>query len=364
MAPKAKMAVARISGESDHWLAMQYSLSVAMDCSSSSYSFKWSFSPKPDYHMHRQLQDMLLAAGIIHANSIGNQGGDPSHPVPFQVSAPGLAPAPWRHPVQTQAEGGVSGVMGCGAVEIGGAPYSFSSHGPSAWENIALYDSGYPHAQDPVYWDYPYGGFGGGQQGLVKPDVVMPTNVQTTTVGGGYLTFGGTSAATPHLGGAMALLVSVNPAAEPRHICQALQVSAADLGVAGKDSLFGAGRVQILDAAKRIMHLVKVDDVAPHLGDTVTASVHGNAGASYVTLFGFTAGTLRLPGFTLDIVPPFFVLLGGALDGAGTASTSFPVPVDVGLVGVTVYLQSGENDLAGLTGEVLISTLESFRIRS
>ena len=365
MAPRASMAISRINGETDHWLSMQYSLSVAIDCSSSSHSYKWSFFPKPDYTMHRQLQDMLLAAGIIHANSIGNQGGDGSgHPVPFQISAPGNVPSPWRHPQQNQIDGGVSGTMGCGGVTIGGGFYAFSSHGPAAWEDVTTYDGGYPHTQDPAFWDYPYGGFGGTQQGLLKPDVVTPTEVQTTTVGGGYISFGGTSAATPHLGGAFALLISVNPAAEPRHISQALQVTAADLGAPGKDELYGAGEVRVFDAAKRLIHLIRVDDVQPHLANTVTASVHGTPGATFLSMYGFTPGTLAFPLFTLDLAPPLFVLMSGALDASGGASTSVIIPNDLGLVGLDVFLQSGEDDRMGLTGEILISTLESFRIQA
>ncbi|MEM7309793.1 MAG: S8 family serine peptidase [Planctomycetota bacterium] len=364
MAPRAEMAIARVNGETEHWLAMQYSLSTAMDCSSSSYSYKWLIFPKPDYHMHRQLQDMLLAAGIIHANSIGNQGGDPSFPIPFQISAPGLSPSPWRHPQQTQVDGGVSGAMGCGAVTIGGGFYSFSSHGPSAWENVSSYDAGYLGSQDPAYWDYPVGGFGGSLQGLLKPDVVCPTDVQTTTVGGGYISFGGTSAATPHLGGSFALLLSVNPNAEPRHISQALQVTALDLGTPGKDELYGAGEVQVRDAALRLIHLIKVDDVQPHLGDTVTASVSGNPGALFLSIYGFQPGITVAPGFTLDLAPPFFVLMSGNLDPQGEAQVSFQVPATPTLIGTQVLLQSGEDDSAGATGQILISTLESFLIQS
>ncbi len=365
MAPEAELVIARINGETDHWFANQYGISVAVDCSSSSHSYKWSFSPKPNYHMHRIVQDMVLAAGIIHTNSIGNQGGDSfGHPVPFQISAPGLSPAPWRHPAQAQIDGGVSGVMGCGAVLQGDLPYFFSSHGPSAWEDIAIYNGSYPWPQDPPFWDYPYGGFGGAQQGLVKPDVVAPTEVQTTTVGGGYVNFGGTSAATPHNGGALALLVSVNPAAEPRHLAQALQVTANDLGASGKDELFGAGSIRVLDAAKRLMHLIKVDDVAPSLGDTVTVTVRGNANAHFVSLWGYNSGETVTPLFAIDMAPPFFPFAGGFLDGSGGFVQAFAVPFSATLVGVDVLLQSGEDDTGGLTGEFLVSTLESFRIQS
>ena len=100
MAPGARMAIAKIDGESDQWEAIQWGLSVGVDCMSSSNSFKWDLTPKPDFHMHREVMDVLLAAGIIHANSIGNLAGSSAHPVPFQITAPGNSPAPWRHPTR------------------------------------------------------------------------------------------------------------------------------------------------------------------------------------------------------------------------------------------------------------------------
>ena len=58
-------ALARIGGETDHWLAQQWGMSVGVDCSSSSHSYKWNFVPKPDYHMHRLVEEVVLAAGIV-----------------------------------------------------------------------------------------------------------------------------------------------------------------------------------------------------------------------------------------------------------------------------------------------------------
>lgn len=355
MAPGAKMAVARIGGESTHWLASQWGLSVGVDCQSSSHSYKWPFSPKPDYHMHRMVEDVLLAAGISHANSIGNQGGAPDHPVPFNISAPGLVPAPWTHPVQGQPGAGTSGVMACGGILLDDSPYAPSGTGPSAWEDIRVYDGGYPHAQQPFFWDYPYGGFGGGMQGLVKPDVVTYTNVQTTKNGGLYGSFGGTSAATPHLGGALALLHSANPHAQPRHVAQVLQVSAEDLGPPGKDNQYGAGKVQVKDAALLLFHLVQVSDRTPSIGSSFTVDISGLPGDS------FTTWVTRYPApgsiGAVTIKPQVFAT--GTFDSTGHTQVTWNVKNDPSLVGAKMVFRSVADNTGGVTGQMLTSLVET-----
>ena len=357
MAPGAALAVARIGGETDHWLAQQWGMSVGVDCSSSSHSYKWGFIPKPDYHMHRRVEEVVLAAGIIHANSIGNQGGSPAHPIPFNISAPGLCPAPWRHPVETQLYAGVSAVLACGGIELDDSSYSFSGRGPSTWEDIRIYDPFYPHAQFAELWDYPYGGFGGGLQGLVKPDLVTYTNVMTTSNDGGYTSFGGTSAATPHLGGALALLCSANPAAKPRHVAQALQLSAQDLGPVGKDNVFGAGKLQVRDAALRLFHLVQAKDLAPGIGEELALHVSGFPGDAFRTriLFGEPRRKLRQM-----LIPE--VLATGVLDANGEAEVKLDIPDEPTLIGFPLVFVSTEDNRAGLTGQILVSVAETIVI--
>ncbi|MBC8404980.1 MAG: S8 family serine peptidase [Planctomycetes bacterium] len=363
MAPGASLAIARISGEGDHWAAQQWALTVGMDCSSSSHSYKWYFNPKPDYHHHRLVEDMVLAAGVIHANSIGNSFGDPSAPIPFNISAPGLVPSPWRHPDQVQADGGVSGVMACGGIELDDSHYGYSSEGPSAWEDLTTYQGGYAHSQDPANWDYPVGGWSGSGQGLLKPDVVTYTNVVTTDNGGGYLgSFGGTSAATPHLGGALALMVSANPEALPRQICEALQITAEDLGAPGKDNLFGAGKVQVKDAALRLMHLVTAQDSTPSINSNAQVGMTGPADQPYGLFYGLSLGSTVIPGYgTLGIQNAKLVKQGN-LGAAGFDTASAFIPNNAGLVGTKVYTQSICDDSSGASGEILFSLIEVMTI--
>jgi subtilisin family serine protease len=362
MAPGATLLGFELGTEPDYWLAQQYCLDKGVDVITSSYSYKWTFVPKPDYHMHRQLCAMELAAGVIHANSIGNQGVLTStFPIPFNIATPGNCPSPFDHPALV--DGGRSSVMGCGGILLGlDTLYNSSGRGPAAWDDITLYDVNYPWTQDSGDWDYPYGGFGGGQPGLIKPDVMAYTEgVWTTTVGSGYSTFGGTSAATPHLGGAMCLLRSVQPAAEPRHIAAALELSAIDMGPPGKDDTYGSGKLQVFSAARRLRILGAVDDQTPSMGGSFHLDLHGYANA---TVYGFIGLNMSDGLGAFNLVPPHFSLGPTPLGPSGHATLLLNVPVNPILLDLTVWFQFGATiDVPSVwNGGPLISVPESVTI--
>jgi subtilisin family serine protease len=254
--------------------------------------------------------------------------------------------------------------MACGGILLDESHYSPSGSGPVPWEDLLTYDPAYPHSQNAAYFDYPVGGFGGTGQGLIKPDVCTVTNVVTTTNGGGYnSSFGGTSAATPHLGGALALLLSAQPNAAPRHVAQALQVTAKDLGAPGKDNVFGAGKVQVRDAALRLLGLVKSNKLAPSLGAPVTFTTYGQAGEFFATMWSLSLGSTPFVGGLLDLGTPFSFLQTGVLLPGGN-SVMVTVPTNSALVGVSVHFQTVQDDTGGLTGQILFSTVESVTIRN
>lgn len=257
VAPEAKLMILKnTSGESNYWEAQQYAILMGADVITSSLSYKWYYNPRPDYATMRQNTDMELAAGIIHSNSIGNQGNQQELcPIPFNIATPGNCPPPWLHPDQTLV-GGVSSVLGNGAYDAAHQIKAYSGVGPAAWylPDILFLDPNYPYqASWPArYNDYPYQN--AQYIALLKPDLAAPTDVMTTELGGGYMQiFTGTSAATPHTGGTLCLLLSANPDATPETLARILMTTAIDMGPPGKDNNWGAGR---LDAYAALIQLL------------------------------------------------------------------------------------------------------------
>jgi subtilisin family serine protease len=79
--------------------------------------------------------------------------------------------------------------------------------------------------------------------GGTNPDVVGYANVSTVSYGSGG--FSGTSAATPHVAGAAALVLGANPSYSVSQLQSYLENNAVDLGSSGKDNLYGAGRLRL-----------------------------------------------------------------------------------------------------------------------
>ncbi len=97
------------------------------------------------------------------------------------------------------------------------------------------------------WWDHslaPYSSQGPTHDGRLKPDLSAPTVVSTASQG--FLSFGGTSAATPHISGAAALLIQASDHEYgPDEIRSWLQGHSLDLGDQGDDHLYGSGYLQL-----------------------------------------------------------------------------------------------------------------------
>jgi len=109
-----------------------------------------------------------------------------------------------------------------------------------------------------VFWNEPasievFSSRGPTEDGRTKPDLVAPDGVSTATYGASdglpYLSFGhgffGTSASAPCAAGSAALVKQRYPSYTPDGLQGFLQGRAVDLGDAGRDNVYGSGRLDL-----------------------------------------------------------------------------------------------------------------------
>ncbi|MBX7046730.1 MAG: S8 family serine peptidase, partial [Ignavibacteria bacterium] len=121
-------------------------------------------------------------------------------------------------------------VMCTGAVDGNTAGYpiaSFSSRGPSICGGVGTL--------------------------LIKPEISAPgVNISSCGSGNSYYTISGTSMASPHVGGSIALLKSVAPYMTGKQIKAVIFSTCTDLGTAGEDNEYGKGLINLAAAFRRL----------------------------------------------------------------------------------------------------------------
>jgi serine protease len=106
---------------------------------------------------------------------------------------------------------------------------------------------------EPQYADYDYPTTVGLTQ--AQGQALLAENAATLTVAqepDDYAVFSGTSMATPHVTGAVALLWSLQPNFTNKVVTDAILGTARDLGTPGGDEVFGRGLLNVFDAAKML----------------------------------------------------------------------------------------------------------------
>lgn len=255
VAPQATLMAIRVGttfgDEQDVWDGFEFSVENGAQVISTSLG--WPQSQNPVRQTWRETEENVLTAGVIHSIAAGNEGGNPG--TWGDIRTPGDCPPPWIHPDQTTT-GGLSATVTVGATDNSDNLASFSSLGYSTW----MYDSpwnDYPDTSPDI--------------GLIDPDICGPgVNILSCNYSDpdGYTTMSGTSMATPHLAGCMALLLCVNPNLTVAQMDSILEVTSIDLGAAGKDNYYGSGRVDIYEAALAALELTGTEENA-------SASVEG-----------------------------------------------------------------------------------------
>jgi subtilisin family serine protease len=241
------------------------------------------FIDVPDYEGWRNLMLGFYDLGVLHTNSAGNLGASPTgncdtfpwRPIPWNVGSPANCPPPWLHPDQLPPiDTGypyLGATMAVGATNEDDVILNDSGRGPSAWEDIQSIHS-CQNIINPEWWQYPYDTVPiNERKPLLKPDVVAPgKNLYSKSSSGGYVIFEQTSAATPHVAGAAALLLSANPTLSPTDLSRVLQLTAVPLGDLGKDNVYGAGRIDAYQAT-----LLALSYANKSISTTATASNNG-----------------------------------------------------------------------------------------
>lgn len=244
VAPGATIMALRIKayaspeGEETVWAAFQFSLFWDVDVISTSLGFVQAWEPRRSEW--REAEENIFAAGVCHSVAAGNSGGEPNEW--GDITTPGDCPPPWLHPHQA-VTGGLSAVVTVGATDDQDEIASFSGRGYSTWMFDAPWHD-YPLDQPGSY--------------LIDPDICGP-GVDILSCDfqhvGGYKLMSGTSMATPHLAGCMALLLHAVPSLTPGEVDSLLECSALDLGDYGKDNVYGSGRVCIFYAVCTALEL-------------------------------------------------------------------------------------------------------------
>ncbi len=255
-------------------------------------------------------------------------------------------------------------VIGVGATDASDNIASFSSRGPapnqSPWN-------------DPQYWPRP-------DWNLIKPDVAAPgVNIRSSIPGGGYqggYGWSGTSMATPHVTGVVALMLQKNPTLTFDEVYNILTNTAYQPSQGGSypNNNYGWGRVDALAAIEMVpglnqpsLQLVSVEVVSggdsqidpgetpevtvylTNLSDVVAQGAEGvlRTSSTYVTLndstaafgdiaHGDTVGNSTPFTFAVDANTPSgtnldFVLHVTASTDSGTYETDLDFTLQVGL---------------------------------
>lgn len=256
VAPKATVMAIRVRDEESALKGIERALEHRVNVISMSFSKKHvphifgrpiPGETEPDSQKWRKTCESILTAGVLHANSAGNQGNSlQSLKIPRNIGSPPDCPPPKLHPLQ-DLKGGVSSVISCGATTETDSLDGLSGNGPVAWNS-------------PPFSDYPFDD--NGHMGLIKPDLCAPgpgsrscnflfngSNGETS-----YRDFGFTSAAAAHLGGCLALLAQACKRSKKpivaENILEALEEGAVPITgqTKKKENKFGAGRVDVYAA--------------------------------------------------------------------------------------------------------------------
>jgi bacillopeptidase F len=121
----------------------------------------------------------------------------------------------------------------------------------------------------------------------IKPDIAAPgVDVRSAWPGGGYTSLSGTSMASPHVNGVVALMRQANPDLSVEQVKQIIYDTAFDLGSPGEDNDYGWGMIDAYEAVNEALATATLsfqfpaglpEFVSPAGGTTIRVEVTGHA---------------------------------------------------------------------------------------
>jgi len=123
----------------------------------------------------------------------------------------------------------------------------------------AIYQGDYDLPDPPPEY---FSSHGPTNDGRPKPDITAPDGTLSLTYGASY----GTSFSSPTTAGAAALMLSVDPSFSPVELGDTLRAMAVDIGIAGQDSVHGAGKLNFAVSIDSIPSIASVADVPDDQG--------------------------------------------------------------------------------------------------
>jgi len=183
--------------------------------------------------------EAMLLANIVPVAAIGNSG-----------------------PGTTSNPGNIWGVFGIGATDINDAVASWSSGKVVTWPS--------PPPTWPFFGTYP--------STYIKPDLSAPgVSITSAVPGGGYEAWSGTSMATPHVAGTVALILQAagwlnyDVPNIPEKVYLILNSTAIDFGEPGQDIRYGWGRIDAYEAVRKAFEYAKKTGVEGFVLDEVSS---------------------------------------------------------------------------------------------
>jgi subtilisin family serine protease len=221
MAPGAEIQTIKfwnsLSGEAAAWNCIQYAVDNGADVTNNSYG--WLHAWNPDRVTWRTLTENAMAAGVVMVYAAGNEGSS------YGTSS-------------VRTPGDVPDIITVGATDCSMNIASFSSRGPTTWQNV------------PPFNDWPF------PPGKLKPTISAPgSNTVSHNLCSGYRTLSGTSMASPHVAGAVALMLDANPNLDHYEVKQILKDIAIDRGTSGPDNTYGHGFVDAWEAVQMALDM-------------------------------------------------------------------------------------------------------------